>query len=372
MNKPLLRWGILGAANIAQKNWKAIWNSGNGVIAAVASRDLNRSRRFIQECQVQAAFKESPRALGSYEELVAAPDIDAIYFPLPTGIRGEWVKKAAEAGKQVVCEKPCATTVRELQQMLDACQRNRVQFMDGVMFMHSGRLERMQEMLRDGKTVGSIRRITSAFSFRAEDAFFTSNIRTQSQLEPYGCLGDLGWYCIRFSLWAMNWKLPRRVTGVTLSEFQHQNSTSAVPTEFSGEMFYDEGISASFYCSFLTETEQWAMVSGTQGHLWVPDFVLPFSGKQITFETGKPAFNVQGCDFEMQSGTSRCVVDESSHGDSTAQESRMFRTFTNQVQSGELNAVWPEIALKTQQVMQACQESALAQGRPVLLGDVTS
>src|SRR5512140_3168177 len=103
MKKPLLRWGILGAANIAQKNWQAIWNSANGVITAVASRNLNRSRRFIQECQAQAAFEESPRALGSYEELVAAPDIDAIYFPLPTGIRSEWVKKAAEAGKHVLC-----------------------------------------------------------------------------------------------------------------------------------------------------------------------------------------------------------------------------------------------------------------------------
>lgn len=372
MNEPLLRWGVLGAANIAQKTWKAIWNSGNGVIAAVASRDLNRSRRFIETCQAQAPFEEAPRALGSYEELLASPDIDAVYVPLPTGIRGEWVRKAAEAGKHVVCEKPCATSVADLRQMVDACRRNHVQFMDGVMFMHSGRLVRMDAILRDGKTIGAIRRITSAFSFRADEGFFASNIRAQSQLEPYGCLGDLGWYCIRFSLWAMKWKLPRRVMGLTLSEFQHQNSKSAVPTEFSGEMFYDEGISVSFYCSFLTETEQWAMVSGTQGHLWVPDFVLPFTGKQIVFETGNPVFNVQGCDFEMQPGTARLVVDESSHSDSTAQESRMFRTFTDQVRSGALNTVWPEMALKTQRVMQACQESAFAQGRSVLLAEASA
>jgi hypothetical protein len=111
------------------------------------------------------------------------------------------------------------------------------------------------------------------------------------------------------------------------------------------------------------------MVSGQQGHLWVPDFVLPFSGRQIAFETGNPAFKVQGCDFEMQPHTRRWVVEEHSHSDSTAQESRMFRTFTDQVRSGVLNAVWPEMALKSQWVMQACQESALAQGCPVLLGD---
>ena len=99
MDKPLLRWGVLGCANIAQKNWKAIWNSGNGRVTAVASRDLDRSRRFMQECQAQAPFEPAPRPYGSYEELLAASDVDAVYVPLPTGIRGTWVKRAAEAGK---------------------------------------------------------------------------------------------------------------------------------------------------------------------------------------------------------------------------------------------------------------------------------
>ena len=99
MDRPLLRWGILGAANIARKNWKAIWNSKNGCVTAVASRDLQRSQSFINECQAQAPFRPAPRALGSYEELLAAPDVDAVYIPLPTGIRGHWVKRAAEAGK---------------------------------------------------------------------------------------------------------------------------------------------------------------------------------------------------------------------------------------------------------------------------------
>ena len=64
MDKPLLRWGILGPANIARKNWKAIWNSQNGHVTAVASRDLQRSRRFINECQAQAPFRPAPRAFG--------------------------------------------------------------------------------------------------------------------------------------------------------------------------------------------------------------------------------------------------------------------------------------------------------------------
>jgi predicted dehydrogenase len=365
MDKPQLRWGILGTSNIARKNWKAIWNSKNGHITVVASRDLQRSQHFIDECQAQAPFGTAPSALGSYEELLAAPDVDAVYMPLPTGIRGEWVKRAAEAGKHVVCEKPCATSVTELVEMLDTCRKNQVQFMDGVMFMHSRRLGRIREVLDDGKTVGPVRRITSAFSFRGEEEFFASNIRTQSDLEPDGCLGDLGWYCIRFALWAMNWTLPRQVIGRVLSEYKHQKSKAPVPTEFSGELFFEDGVSSSFYCSFITENEQWANVSGTRGSLRVPDFVLPFAGTRTSFETIRPVFDVQGCDFDMQPHYRRWVVEECSHSDSTAQESQMFHNFANQVRSGTLNPLWPQIALKTQQVMQACRESSLDQGQPV-------
>jgi len=85
-----------------------------------------------------------PLAYGSYEELLDATDVDAIYIPIPTGVRKEWVIRAAQAGKHVLCEKPCAVTVADLEEMIDACRRHRVQFMDGVMFMHSRRLERVR------------------------------------------------------------------------------------------------------------------------------------------------------------------------------------------------------------------------------------
>jgi len=220
-------------------------------------------------------------------------------------------------------------------------------------------------VLEDGKTVGPVRRITSAFSFRGEEEFFASNIRMQSDLEPDGCLGDLGWYCIRFALWAMNWTLPRQVIGRVLSEYKHPSGKVPVPTEFSGELFFEDGVSSSFYCSFITENEQWANVSGTRGSLRVPDFVVPFAGTPVAFETISPVFDVRGCDFAMKPHRRRWVVNERSHSDPTAQESKLFRQFTDQVQSGTLNPAWPEIALKTQQVMQACRKSSLDQGRSV-------
>ena len=238
-----LRIGFLSTAGIGKKNWQAIFNSGNCVIAAVASRDATKSRKFIDECQHEFAFAETPRALGSYEELIASPDVDAVYVPLPTGLRKEWVLRAAAAGKHIICEKPCAVSASELDEMISACAKNRVQFVDGVMFMHSPRLAKIREVLDDGQSIGEIRRISSAFSFYVGENFFRDNIRVDGALEPAGCLGDLGWYSIRFALWTMNWQLPREVTGKILS----QSGTTA-PTEFSAELIYDGGVSVGFYC----------------------------------------------------------------------------------------------------------------------------
>src|ERR1700679_3186933 len=92
------RWGILGTANIARKNWHAIRNAGNATLVAVASRDRGRSQKFIDECQAEVPWSTAPAPCGSYEELLARKDVDAVYIPLPTGIREKWVLAAAAAG----------------------------------------------------------------------------------------------------------------------------------------------------------------------------------------------------------------------------------------------------------------------------------
>ncbi|MBM3848160.1 MAG: Gfo/Idh/MocA family oxidoreductase, partial [Verrucomicrobia bacterium] len=106
MSQKQLRWGILGAANIAQKNWDGLRNSGNNRVIAVASRNRERARKFIDSCQISAPAPAA-EAMDSYEALLGRSDIDAVYIPLPTGLRKEWVIKAAQAGKHVLCEKPC-------------------------------------------------------------------------------------------------------------------------------------------------------------------------------------------------------------------------------------------------------------------------
>jgi predicted dehydrogenase len=367
MNNPKVRWGILSTANIARKNWKAIYHSGNGTVTTVASRDLGRAQQFISECQGQAPMEMAPTAVGDYGQLLASKDVDAVYIPLPTGMRKEWVIRAAEAGKHVVCEKPCALSLSDLQLMIDACHRNGVQFMDGVMFMHSQRLQRMRAVLDDDSTVGACKRITSAFSFHGSPEFFAGNIRAHSEHEPFGCLGDLGWYCIRFALWVINWRLPRSVTGRILSEMRAPGSPAPVPVEFSGELLFEQNVSAGFYCSFLTHNEQWAKVCGTKGYLDVADFVVPFFGSETLFTTNNSFLSLNGCDFNMEARTRQESVSEYGNSHPTSQETNLFRNFANQVRARKPNEAWPNYAFKTQQVMQACFESAQAERRPIEL-----
>lgn len=363
MSKKLVRWGILSTANIARKNWKAIRNSGNSTVAAVASRNLERARQFISECQGDAPMEATPRACGSYGELLRSAEVDAVYIPLPTGLRKEWVLAAARQGKHIVCEKPCAVSLADLHEMLDVCRKHNVQFMDGVMFMHGRRLEQIRHLIDEQAELGDLKRITSAFSFLGGEEFFAGNIRVDSRLEPYGCLGDLGWYCIRLALWVMKEKLPRGVTGRILREAGRSDSPAPIPAEFSGELFFDGGVSSAFYCSFVTATEQWAFLSGSKGYLRLADFVLPFFGEETRFEVNSAVFEVNGCDFNMEPHRRTIAVPEYSNSHESAQETNLFRNFAAQVLSGKLQQGWPEMALKTQQVMNACLQSARSNHR---------
>ncbi|MGA2796384.1 MAG: Gfo/Idh/MocA family oxidoreductase [Thermoguttaceae bacterium] len=362
MQKSICRWGILGTAEIARKNWQAIRNAPNCSLTAVASRDLEKCRRFIRECQRHAPFDPPPRACGSYDELLAGNDVDAIYIPLPTGIRKPWVIRAAELGKHVLVEKPVGATSQDVREILAACRHNGVQFMDGVMFMHSRRLDNIRNILNDGQSIGPLKRITSQFSFGAGNDFFASNIRTNCLLEPLGCLGDLGWYNIRLTLWTMNWALPGKVTSRILAEHRRPDSPAAVPTEFSAELFYADGVSAGFYCSYLTEIQQWVILGGAKGSLYVPDFVLPWYGAEVAFEVSNPIYNVTGCDFNMEEHARRFTVSEYSNSTDNSQETNMFRKFAELALSGQLEHRWGEMALKTQQVLDACLQSAHSGG----------
>ena len=350
-----LRIGFLSTAGIGRKNWKAIFHSGNAVVSAVASRDAQKGRKFIDDCQCDFTFEKTPQAFGSYEEMLASPEVDAVYVPLPTGLRKDLVIRAAQNGKHILCEKPCAANLAELDAMLAACRKNSVQFLDGVMFMHNPRLPKIREVLDDGKSLGQLQRMSSGFCFYFGDDFFQKNIRVDAALEPAGCLGDLGWYSIRFFLWTLNWQLPHTVTAKILAQ-----SAGGVPTEFSAELFFDGGVSAEFYSSFLTAKQQWVSVGGRNGWLRLPDFIHPRNGYE-------PAFELNGSEVRTESGA-KCppAADPAGYGHATAQDARMWRNFANQIFSGQLNEDWPMWSQQTQKVMDACLEAGRS-GSPVKL-----
>jgi predicted dehydrogenase len=357
----LCRWGILGTATIARKFWQSVRLSENASLGAVASRRLDRAEEFCQESQIRFGIETSPVAMGSYEELVVSPQIDAVYIPLPTGVREQWVLAAAANGKHVLCEKPCAVSEHSMATMLAACEQAGVQFMDNVMFMHSERLNRLRSLLADNTKIGQLKRIHSQFSFCADERFLQNNIRLQMAMEPWGCLGDLGWYNIRIALVAKDDALPVTVTGNNLSA-----DWDRPMSEFSGEMSFADGTTASLYCSFRAANQQWVHFSGSSGSALLDDFALPWYGSRNQIHYNSPQFNLTGYDFNYENRAESLSVDEYSNSHWSAQEVNLVRKFSELVLNGRADPYWPNIAQKTQTVMDALLRSAM-EGRSVEL-----
>jgi predicted dehydrogenase len=284
--------------------------------------------------------------------------IDAVYIPLPTGLRKEWILAAAKHGKHILAEKPAALTAVDLQEVLDECKRNNVQFMDGVMFMHSGRLTQLRETLKDPATVGAVKRIATQFSFNGDTEFRTKNIRSNSNYEPHGALGDLGWYTIRMILWVNEWRMPSSITSRCISTLQGDASPKPVPMEFSAEMQFDNGVSASFYCSFATQHQQWCHISGEKGSIWIDDFVLPLFGSNVGYDLNQPEFGTNVCDFHMHRRTKRFSIAEYDSGHAPSQEINMFDTFHSLLSRSSPDESWGRMTLQTQQVLDAVFKAA--------------
>ncbi|MFK8110689.1 MAG: Gfo/Idh/MocA family protein [Rubripirellula sp.] len=365
MSKPVCRWGFLSTAGISRKNWKAVQMSGNGRVSAVASRSVPKAQAFIDECSAEAPQSEPAVAVGSYEELLQRDDVDAVYIPIPTGIRKDWVVSAAQAGKHVLCEKPAAVNGEEVEAMLAACDQAGVQFMDGVMFDHSQRMAEIRRTLAAGEVVGKLRRINTHFSFAGDEAFQQSNIRTDSVLEPHGCLGDLGWYCIRFTLWAAGLEMPTHVSARTITPLQGKNSEGQVPGEMSAEMQFASGLSAAMYCSFLTSNQQTVMLSGDQGYITVDDFVLPFYDAEASWYHHSHVLDIDNCRWNFRRHSSRQAVAEYPGGEHNAQEVNLVRKMAECVNSGQRDPLYPELTLKTQRILDACRRSDAAGGSMV-------
>jgi len=183
-----LRWGIISTARIGiRRVIPALLRSRTGTAVAIASRDLARAREIAAKYQI-------PRAHGSYEALLADPDVDAVYNPLPNTLHPEWTIRAARAGKHVLCEKPLAIDARQAQTMVDACRAAGVLLQEAFMYRFHPQITELRRLLASG-AVGVPWLARSAFTFPVGS---DDDIRLNPALGGGGLL-DVGCYCVSIS-----------------------------------------------------------------------------------------------------------------------------------------------------------------------------
>jgi D-xylose 1-dehydrogenase (NADP+, D-xylono-1,5-lactone-forming) len=182
-------WGVLGTGKIgARAVIPAIQASSNGRLVAVASRDRDRAAALA------AASRSEARAYGSYEELLADPEVEAVYIPLPNGLHAAWSIRAAEAGKHVLCEKPLALTADEARRISDACQAAGVLLLEAFMYRFHPQTRWVQEQLAAGR-IGPVRLVRGSFAF--DIAGRPRDIRLHGALGG-GSLMDVGCYPLNY------------------------------------------------------------------------------------------------------------------------------------------------------------------------------
>jgi xylose dehydrogenase (NAD/NADP) len=235
---PSLKFGVMSTAAITAKTLP-----GMTTVVAVGSRDAAKATKFIAD----NAAKTKGGFVGegmTYDELVVHPDVEAIYCPLPTGLRNDWIRKAVAAGKHIYSEKPMGGTVAELKALLDACAAKGLQFMDGTMWYHSKRTRAIEALLASGE-LGPLKSANASFTFHFPDQEWLDggNGRTDKSREPMGCLGDQGWYPLSAILWAFQWELPTHVMA-TSTTFNKIDTIVAC----SGVLFFEGGRVATFDC----------------------------------------------------------------------------------------------------------------------------
>ncbi|MGF7007746.1 Gfo/Idh/MocA family protein [Aminobacter sp. BE322] len=179
----MFRWGVLSTAKIGRDHvLPAIADSDNGVVAAVASRDLGKARALADRFGARHAF-------GSYEELLASDAVDGVYIPLPTSQHLEWAAKAAEAGKHVLVEKPLALKADDIAPLLAIRDRNKVVVSEAFMVTYHPQWHKVRDLIAAG-AIGRLRHVQGAFSYFNVDP---NNMRNKLDLGG-GALPDIGVY----------------------------------------------------------------------------------------------------------------------------------------------------------------------------------
>ncbi len=252
-----VRWGQISTADIGlRKVLPGMKQSKHVELVAISSRNLDAARKAAKQLKI-------PKAYGSYEELLADPEIDAIYNPLPNHLHVPWSIKALEAGKHVLCEKPIALTAAEGQMLVDAAKKfPHLKVMEAFMYRHHPQWQKAKQLVLDGK-IGELRTIQSFFSYFNDNP---NNIRNMADIGGGGLM-DIGCYNISLSRFIFDAE-PDRVVGIV--EYDPKLKTDRLA---SGMMDFGRG-TATFTCSTQLSSYQRVNIFGTRGRI---EIEIPFN-----------------------------------------------------------------------------------------------
>ena len=255
-----LKWGLLACGGIAHKFAKGLTTiPDQATRLAAGSRSLEKAQAFAQEHGFE-------RAYGSYDELLADPEVDAVYISTPNALHAEWSMKAAKAGKHILCEKPATVNAPELERVLEVVRANDVFFMEAFMYRCHPQWTRLREIIDAGQ-IGEVRVLRSSFAFNM--GINLGNIRMQNDMAGGGLM-DVGCYCVSFS---------RLVAGEEPCECKavaHIGDEGRVDYQMTGILKFPSGIVADFTSAVQCSVPARADIYGSKGHIrvttpWFPN-----------------------------------------------------------------------------------------------------
>lgn len=278
-----VRFGVISTARIGLERVIPAMQKGHAVsIEAIASRDLVRAREAAEEFGIA-------RAYGSYAELLADPEIDAVYNPLPNHLHVSVSIEAMEAGKHVLCEKPIALDADEVEQLIDARDRTGMVIAEAFMVRHHPQWQKARELTQNGR-IGRLRAVQAAFCYMNRDP---ANVRNQADIGGGG-IYDIGCYPIVTSRFLFADEPVRALALIERDpDFQTDRLASAI-------LHFPEG-QAQFICSTQLVPQQRFAVLGTEGRI---EFDIPFT--------------------PLENQTSRLLIDDGSHRGFQAKEEITF------------------------------------------------
>jgi predicted dehydrogenase len=257
-----VRIGVMSAANIGRRVViPSILRARNVELVALASSS-DAGARFLDETDLRTRdgrpLRDAVRLHGSYADLLADPDVDAVYIPLPNHLHAEWSKRAADAGKHVLCEKPAALDAAETADMVDHCTARGVVWMEAFMYRFHPQWRTVRRLLDEG-AIGDLRAVVAVFTFTVRDP---KNVRRVPEYGG-GSLYDVGAYCVNVSRWMFG-RPPASVSGSAL------RSGEGVDEDFRGVLDFGDGGCALILSSLAQPYRHHVRLLGTEGDITVP------------------------------------------------------------------------------------------------------